>query len=194
MGVPVLLPLILGFLALGWAGGASAEVFTSRAAALELAFPAADSISVQDYTLSPAEARAAESVGGVPVESRLITAYRGWSGGRVVATAYFDTHNVRTLPETILLVVGADGTTSAIHLLAFHEPPEYKAPPEFLAQFRGRALTKDLGVGRGISGIAGSTLTSHAITAAVRRILAVHRVLHDEAGSHRPAASMASIP
>jgi hypothetical protein len=190
--VSILRPAL--FLVLAWAAAppVAAEVFYSREAALRLAFPGADSLSVQDYTLSADQVRQAEKLGSVRVASRLVSAYRGWSKGELLGTAYFDTHTVRTLPETILLVLDPAGATRAIHLLAFHEPPEYRPSPDFLIRFRGRALAPGLGVGRDVAGIAGSTLTSYAITGAVRRLLAVHQVVHG-AGS-ATGSGMARLP
>lgn len=187
----ILLPTLVLLLCAASASPCTAEVFHSRAAALELAFPGADSVTVRDYTLTRAQAAAAEKLGGVRVASRLVTAYRGWSGGRVAGTAYFDTHTVRTLPETILLVLDPAGNTRAIHLLAFHEPPEYRPSQRFLEQFRARPLAPGLGVGRDVAGIAGSTLTSHAIAATVRRLLAVHEILHEtKPRTSRPPTSV----
>jgi hypothetical protein len=61
-----------------------------------------------------------------------------------------------------------------VHLLAFHEPAEYLPPARWLAQFDARGLDDELSLRRGIAGIAGSTMTASAITAAVRRVLAIH--------------------
>ena len=61
--------------------------------------------------------------------------------------------------------------------LAFHEPPDYLPSDRWLDQFPGRGLADDLAVGGGIHGIAGSTLSSRAVARAVRRSLALHRVL-----------------
>ncbi|MCJ7726406.1 MAG: hypothetical protein MUP76_08490, partial [Acidimicrobiia bacterium] len=38
---------------------------------------------------------------------------------------FIETHQVRTLPETILIVINPEGRVRGVHMLAFHEPPEY---------------------------------------------------------------------
>jgi hypothetical protein len=91
--------------------------------------------------------------------------------------AYFETHDVRSLPETLMIVVGPDDRVAAVHVLAFHEPEAYLPHEAFLAQFAGRELDPELSLRTGIQGIAGSTFTANAVTAAVRRVLAVHQVL-----------------
>ena len=41
------------------------------------------------------------------MESGLVVAYLGRTPGGLLGTAYFDTHTVRTLPETIMDLVDA---------------------------------------------------------------------------------------
>ena len=45
--------------------------------------------------------------------------------GHAVGTAYFDTHVVRTMPETIMVVVDPAGAIARIEVLSFSEPEEY---------------------------------------------------------------------
>lgn len=153
-----------------------AQVFHSKESALRLAFPGADVIESRDLFLSEAEARRVGELARAKQESRLVTVYVGKKAGELLGYAYFDTHTIRTLPETILVVVEADGELRAVHLLSFHEPPEYQPPPKWLGQFEDQTLDDSLALQREIDGIAGSTLTARAITAAVRRVLAVHEV------------------
>ena len=112
------------------------------------------------------------------IESALVTRYTGRDAdGKIVGTAYFDTHRVRTLEETLMVVVGADGRVARVEILAFGEPPEYLPKKGWLGQFAGHALDEELSVKRGIRGITGATLSSQAATDAVRRILAIHEAL-----------------
>lgn len=98
--------------------------------------------------------------------------------------AYFETHTVRTMPETFMAVVDARGALRFVELLAFYEPPDYAPPRRWLAQFHNRPLSEDLFVRRAIRNIAGASLTSTTLTEGIRRILAIHAVLHpsSEAG------------
>jgi hypothetical protein len=117
----------------------------------------------------------------------MITVYEGFHGSRLVGYAFIDTHTVRTLPETFLLVLDPEGAVRATHLLAFHEPPEYLPPARWLDQFTGKALDGDLWLGRDVDGISGSTLSAQALTAGVRRLTAVHRVKLRPEGAIFPA-------
>lgn len=161
-----------------------AKTFATQSEALARAFPSA-TVERVTAVLSPADlARVAELSGEQPA-SALVYPYRAYRDGRLVGTAYFDVHKVRTLPATVMILVGADGRLGRVEVLAFNEPQEYMASDRWNAQFNGRALDDNLQIKRDISGIAGATLTARATTRAVRRILAVHQVL----GAAGPAAA-----
>jgi hypothetical protein len=157
------------------APGASAEVFHSRESALRLAFPGADRVEERNLFLSAEDAADAGRRAGSPLGSRLVTVYVGWKQNAVMGHAFIDTHPVRTLPETVMIVIGTDGRVGAVHLLAFHEPPEYGPTPAWLCQFDRRTLDSSLSLRGDISGITGATLTANSITAAVRRTLATYQ-------------------
>ena len=90
--------------------------------------------------------------------------------------AFIDTHPVRSLEETVMVVVGPDGKLGPTVMLAFHEPTEYMATSAWLSQFEGMALSPELALGSGVDVLTGATITSNVITAATRRVLAVHKL------------------
>lgn len=153
-----------------------AEVYHSRESALRLAFPGANNVEKRELFLSPAQAADVERMAGVKIPSRLVTVYVGTADAGVIGYAFIETHKVRSLPETVLLVVYPDGRAKAVHMLAFHEPPEYAPTERWLGQFAGKPLDQSLSLRGGVDGITGATLTANAITASVRRILAIFRV------------------
>lgn len=155
---------------------ARATVYYARDEALKLAFPDADRVEARDLFLTAAQRQAIEQSAKSKLESDLLTVYIGHHGDQVLGYAIFDTHNVRTLPETFLVVLAPDGTVAATHLLAFYEPAEYAPPARWLNQFHGQALSDDLRIGGGIATITGSTLTSQAVTGGIRRALAIYQV------------------
>ena len=118
-----------------------------------------------------------EELGKAPLESKLVVVHVGQKDGAPMGYAFIDSQVVRTLPETMLIVVSPAGSVAKMLLLAFNEPPEYEASARWMEQFSGRTLGPELRVERDIHGIAGSTLTSHAVTSAVRRSLALFQVL-----------------
>ena len=88
-----------------------------------------------------------------------------------------DTHQVRTLAETLLVVLDPTGSIAATYVMAFHEPLEYRPNERWLALLKARGLSDDLRVGRAIVGITGATLSARAALGSVRRSLAIYEVL-----------------
>lgn len=156
---------------------AESTVFHSREEALQLAFPDADRVEARNFFLTPEQRSAIEGRAKTPLDSDLVTVYVGTRAEQTIGYAILDTHVVRTLPETFLIVMSPSGLIVGTHLLAFHEPLEYLPAERWLLQFQGRELADGLRVGREIAAITGSTLTSRAVAASVRRALAIHDVL-----------------
>ncbi len=162
------------------AGVASATVFHSRDEALALAFPEADRVEARDFFLTAEQRSEIEHRAKAPLESNLLTVYVGWKKEVCIGYAVLDTHVVRTLPETFLIVISPAGRITATHVLAFYEPLEYLPSDRWLRQFDAKGVDDDLNVGRGISAISGSTLSSRAVAGGIRRALAIVAVLVKE--------------
>lgn len=187
----VLVPgLVLAALVVG-AGAARARVFLSVDEALGLAFPGCR-IDHRTVYLTKGELARAGELAGEPVPSALVHPYAATCDGRPGGVAYFDTHRVRTLPETLMVVVGPDGAVARVEVLAFQEPPDYLPRPPWYRQFLDRDLDPDLALDRGIRPVTGATLTARATTSAVRRVLAVDRVIRER--SSRPKPKAAPVP
>jgi uncharacterized protein with FMN-binding domain len=144
--------------------------------AVRLALPKCEIKSAIVY-LDDEQIRRARLLAGEPVEQKIVQAFAGYRDGKLAGTAYLDTHRVRTLQETILVVVDTQGRVSRIELIAFAEPREYSPRGAWYGQFLGRELDSELKLKKGIQGITGATLTSNATTAAVRRVLALHKTI-----------------
>lgn len=171
--------LLLGTWASLTRGAVSAQDLLTQDEALALAFPGSTSIERRTAFLDDADLRAVrqKAGSGVEVTNVVVTYYVGMSRGRPLGVAYFDAHRVRTFPEVVMVVVTPGATVDRIEILSFAEPPEYRAPQDWLRQFQGKGSTEDLAARRGIRYMTGATLTSRAITNAVRRTLALHEVI-----------------
>jgi len=156
------------------------KVFYAKDEALKVAFPEADRVEMRTFILKNAEIQRAEQLARARIESKLFTFYVGKKAGAVIGYAAIDTHTVRTLPETFMVVLSPEGRVRTALILAFHEPPEYLASERWLKQFQDKELSSELGIGRDIAGIAGSTLTSQAIGQGVRKVLALFQILIKE--------------
>lgn len=157
-----------------------AKVFYAKDEALKLAFPSADKIEIRTFILKDSEVQRAQQMARTRIDSKLFTFYVGKKKGSIIGYAAIDTHIVRTLPETFMVVFSPEGQVRAVLVLAFHEPQEYLPSERWLEQFRDKKLSTDLWVGRDIAGIAGSTLSTHAITQGVRKVLAFFEILIKE--------------
>lgn len=156
---------------------AGAVVYASREEALARVFPPPATIERKTSFLTPSQREAASRQAQAKVEATLVVAYAGKRGGELLGTAYFDTHTVRTLTETLLVTVRPDGSAGPVEVVAFGEPEDYLPRPAWLRLFEHRRLDADLAIGRGLAHVSGATLTTRAIASAVRRVLAIHAVL-----------------
>jgi hypothetical protein len=159
------------------AGARALPVYSSREQALARAFPPPATTERKTYFLTAAEREKASRLAKAKIDSSLVVAYVGRGPKGLLGTAYFDTHTVRTMPETILVTVQPDGGVGAVEVVAFGEPEDYLPRPRWLGLFGGKRLDANLAVGRGLAHVTGATLTTRAIADAVRRVLAIHSVV-----------------
>ena len=175
------------------AAPAAARVFLTVDEALALAFPQARIERRTVYLTDAQRARAGE-LAGAEVASAIVHPYVATRDGEVVGTAYFDTHRVRTLPETLMVVVDPQGRPARVEVLSFDEPADYLPRKPWYRQFESHTLDDDLALQRDIRPVAGATLTARATTAAVRRVLALHRVIADGAAGAESAKPTGGEP
>jgi FMN-binding domain len=155
---------------------AAAKVFLSVDEALALAFPEARVERTTVY-LTDEQVHRAAALAGAEIPGALVNPYRAWRDGKLVGTAYFDTHRVRTQPETLMVVVDPEGRVRRVEVLSFDEPEDYLPRAAWYSQLVGHRLDPGLAVERDIRGVAGATLTGRATVAAVRRVLALEQVI-----------------
>ena len=184
----------IGLLGLGASSAPAGAQTLTQDQALALAFPGAEWARCTAYLDVSQLARVSEYAGpGVEPGSGVVTYYVATRAGDTLGVAYFDAHRVRTLSEVLMIIVGTDDRIRRIETVRFREPPEYRPRDGWLRQFDGRALDDELAMKRGIRGISGATLSSRAVTEAVRRVLATHELLYGaEAG--RPEAAAGGGP
>ncbi len=152
------------------------KVFLTMDEALRLAFPKAQVRRTTAY-LSSEQQKAIQKACGASFTDRVVYPYVAVRDGKVVGTAYFDTHRVRSLRQTLMVVVDEQGKIARVELLAFAEPRKYQPQPKWLRQFFGARLNSDLRLGGRIRPMSGATLTAKATLECSRRILALHAEL-----------------
>ncbi|WP_031437337.1 FMN-binding protein [Methylobacter tundripaludum] len=174
---------ILFLLLLTAATPSFATIFYSKNEALELAF--GKSAQVEQLSLFPDEQQIAkiEELAKVKLDSGLFTFYVGKDQGKVLGYAAIETVTVRTKPETLMIVLTADGELRNVTTLAFHEPPEYQPPERWFEQLYKRPLA-DMDFNKGVDGISGATLSTRAAVSSVRKVMAIYQVLVKDQGNH----------
>ncbi len=110
------------FLILFLSSAGFAKSFLTQEEALRLAFPKGVVVARKTAFLSESDrAEVARRSGGAPPPG-LVAYYVATLDGKDAGTAYFDTHVVRTLPETILVALDPKGAISRVEVLSFPSP------------------------------------------------------------------------
>jgi hypothetical protein len=154
-----------------------AGALPSQEEALALAFPGAALVR-RDLTLSDAQLAQVKSLAQRDPGPGRAVAFEARKDGRLVGVGIFDTHRVRTQPETVLVAIAPEGRILRVEVVAFKEPLEYMARGAWVRQFDQKSLDADLALGRGVKPLGGATLTATALTDAARRALAIFRVAY----------------
>jgi len=145
--------------------------------ALASAFPAAAKVTRQTFFLTKQQLDDARRESGVMFTGQMVIRYIATVDDKVLGYAYFDTHLVRTFPESVLIVVTPDGRVNRIEILSFDEPTEYFPKRRWIDQIAGRKLDSELSLNRAIRPLSGASLTAQAIVNASRKVLALHHVI-----------------
>lgn len=175
-----LLPLLILTLSLALPAHSLAGAYMTRDDALKLAFPNAEQVETKTLFLTEDEVRTIEKASGTKVDSPIQTFYVGKKENQVTGYAAIESATVRTLPETLMVVLAPDATVRFVEVLAFFEPPEYQAPRRWLDQFRGAVLSPQLRIGGQIQGLSGATLSAQAVARQVRKSAALCRLLAEK--------------
>lgn len=152
----------------------------TREEILELVYPEAV-VRAETVFLTPDQKERASEIAGEELPSALIARYVAMRNDQVIGRAYVDTHVVRSKRESLLICLEEDGRVRRIEVTAFLEPPEFQASPAWYRQYQGERLHDNLRLDRKIRTITGATLTAMAANRAVRRVLAIDRVLMESA-------------
>lgn len=169
--------LLAAALVAGTTPGPLCAALPTQDQALALAFPGA-AFTRREHFLTEPQGRQVRNLSGVELSGLWIVAYEARKDGKLLGVAFFDTHRVRTLNETAMVAIGAEGRILRVEVVAFREPQEYMAKEAWKKQLEGHGLDPDFKLNRGIRPLSGATLTANALTDASRRCLAIWRVLY----------------
>ena len=153
-----------------------ATIYYSKNEAMELAF--GKGTEIESLSLFPDEEQITkiEQVAKIKLDSGLFTFYVGRSQNKILAYAAIETTNVRTKPETLMIVLTPDGALRDVHVLAFHEPAEYEPPNGWFKKLYNRPLA-ELEINKGVDGISGATLSTRSAINSIRKVMALYQVM-----------------
>ncbi len=157
-------------------GNTIGKIYYSKSEAMELAFGNNAKVEMLPIFFTEEQIHQTERLARVKIDSALFTFYVGKQEGKIIGYAAIESHTVRTRPETLLIVLTPEGEPKAIHVLAFHEPPEYQPSGKWFAQLYHRVL-EELDFNTGVQGITGATLSTREALSSVRKVLAIHRMI-----------------
>jgi len=177
--------LAAGLAILTLAVPAFGRVLMSQDEALKLAFPPPIQVARRTLYLDEAAMKRVRDAGAV-IETRVVPYYTGTRDGAVTGYAFFDTHLVRTLPETVMIRLRPDGAIAAIDVVSFDEPDDYRTTPRWREQFDG--IGADAAGFDRIRPLTGATLSARAVTEAARRVAVLYRVFVAGAPPQAPGA------
>ncbi len=166
---------ILFLFLLALASTSQATVFYSKEEAFELAFGAGAEVESLAVFLTDEQSEQIEKTAQVKLDSKLYTFHVGKRGGQILGYAAIESHNVRTQPETVMILLSPTGELIRVEMLAFHEPPEYQPPARWFERLYRRPLA-ELRLNQGVDGIAGATLSSRASLDGIRKVLAIYLI------------------
>lgn len=158
----------------GWSCTALAKVYYSKNEAMELAFGNDALIEMLPLFPDDAQHRTIEQQAKVKLDSALFTFYVGKKQGQIIGYAAIETQLVRTKPETLLVVLDAQGKLKNVLTLAFHEPPEYEPPAKWYALLHQRPI-EELATNGAIQGISGATLSTRAALNSARKVISIYQ-------------------
>ena len=161
-----------------WLGAAAWGVDRpSQSAALALVFPGAE-LTRREVFLTDAQLEQARSVSNVEVKTKYVVVYEARKGTELLGVALFDTHVVRTAPETVMVAISPAGVVLRVEVVQFREPEDYAAPERWTRQLVGQTLTPKLSLKGDIKPLSGASLTAQSMVDASRRALGLFQVLH----------------
>ncbi len=168
--------IILGLIFLLVAIPAVSKIFYSKNEALALAFGKDAVVEMLSLFPNDKQLKKIEQLAQVKMESSFFTFYVGKKAGKILGYAAIENRIVRTKPETLMVVLDTQGKVTAIHTLAFHEPPEYQPPQRWYELLYQRDLGR-LRLNQDIQGIAGATLSTRSAVDVTRKVMAVFQVM-----------------
>lgn len=153
-------------------------VFLSHEAALKQVLPGAQRIEARQVALTPDKRRQLERKLGRKLTEDRYTFHIGYQGTRITGYALILEEIGKTEPITFAVGMTPDLHVQDVAVMTYREKVGSEVRrPRFLSQFRGKSPSDRLSLNRDILPLTGATLSSAAISAGVKRALALTQLL-----------------
>ncbi|MCB0364578.1 MAG: FMN-binding protein [Bdellovibrionaceae bacterium] len=169
-----LILLLCGLFQLAPAG--MAEMLTPPDKAARFLFPEASEIKKESLLLTAGEKAEASKIAKAQIHDGVFTFYRAKKGDEELGFGGIFTSTVRTKNQTSMVGLDPNGKVLGIEVIAYYEPPEYLPQKKWLELFKGKKRDESLRLGQDIPIVTGATMTTEAMTEAVRIVRAVWEV------------------
>lgn len=106
--------------------------------------------------------------------------WKVYEKNKLIAAAYLDNVYGKTMPITFLVILNINGEVLTTEIVKYRE--QYGggvAEKSWLNQFQGRNENFSLSSGNDISTISGATISSRSITAGVKKIILLNKMINN---------------
>jgi FAD:protein FMN transferase len=149
-------------------------VYLELEEALAKVFPGAEKIWTEEWIPSPDEKQSLEFSLGWHLNQESFIFYRAEKKGTDLGYAVVDQQVGRFKPITFMVQISPKGEVGRIEVMVYRESRgEGIKRQRFLKQFRGKSLGDPIRMNRDITVLSGATMSSRALTAGVRKVLAL---------------------
>ena len=166
-------------------GGASypeieGKVFLSEEAALKLVFPGCDRVDKISHVINKEEKAGIEARLGWALSQSSVTVYHGFAKGLGQGRAVIAEEIGKFKPITFIVKVSENGTVERVDVMVYREAVgEEVRRGRFTRQFRGKSVKDPLRINRDILNVTGATMSVQAMTAGVKKVLAILEEIHE---------------
>jgi len=149
--------------------------------ALGKVFAKADTLWTERWTPDGTERATLEAALGWRLPDESVVFHRARRGNKPLGWAVVAEEKGRFKPITFMVHVKPDGEVGKVLVMTYRESRgDGVRRQRFLKQFRGKSLDDPLRVNRDVTILSGATLSSRALTAGVKRVLALVRARYPD--------------
>lgn len=174
--------MIIAFL--GFWNSASGDVFYTEEEALEIIFPEAVNIDMEEYSLTRKWKKKLKKKWKVKFNSNYdnnFKFYIGKSSSNVISYAFIDTVEGKWGPITYIIKISSAGITENLAIIKFTEKRAVLVRNKtFLEQYIGKSIDNTLRIHKDIDAVTGATISSRAITRGVKKVLVLFNEFYIE--------------